>query len=309
MWFKKTLNLPKVYSGSMNQKKYFNSKLLLFGEYTIINGGEALAMPLKKYRGYWKKGTDKTLQQDLSKFAEYLKEKNFTCLSANDFKNDLAAGWYFQSNIPTGYGAGSSGALVAAVLKKYSDENELKEMSISDLKTLVADMESFFHGASSGMDPLVCYLNSPLHFKSKTEILKVKKTPKLKSQKLFLLDTRHPRKTAPFVNHYLDQLNDSAFAKMIEQQLKALNQKAIHSLLAENEETLSTSFAEISDLQFQYFQKMIPDYLQSHWKHGLQTDDFKLKICGAGGGGFMIGLTRDFAKAREVIGDFELFPI
>ncbi len=297
--------------------KYINSKLLLFGEYTIINGGEALAVPLKKYRGYWKKGTDKTLQQDLPKFANYLKDKNFSCLPANDFESDLKAGWHFQSNIPTGYGAGSSGALVAAVLKKYGDEKLLNAMSITELKTLVAEMESFFHGASSGMDPLVCYINSPLYFKSKTEILKIKKTPKLKDHQLFLLDTRHPRKTAPFVNHYLTQMKDSAFAKMIEQQLKPLNQKAILSFLSKqvrdkfssNEETLSTAFAEISDLQFKHFQKMIPDYLQSYWKHGLQTDDFKLKICGAGGGGFMIGLTRDFAKAREVIGDFELVLI
>ena len=41
----------------MNQQlksmKYYFSKLLLFGEYSVINGSRALAAPLSKFKGYW----------------------------------------------------------------------------------------------------------------------------------------------------------------------------------------------------------------------------------------------------------------
>lgn len=47
----------------MNRK--YQAKLLLFGEYTIIKGGQALAMPLSHYEASWiNLPID---QQDLSK--------------------------------------------------------------------------------------------------------------------------------------------------------------------------------------------------------------------------------------------------
>jgi mevalonate kinase len=52
---------------------FYPSKLLLFGEHTVLRGSQALAMPLLKYGGRWQFSTDKSKQYDLPKFWEYLK--------------------------------------------------------------------------------------------------------------------------------------------------------------------------------------------------------------------------------------------
>src|SRR5690606_35587126 len=92
-----------------------------------------------------------------------------------DFKSlesDVAKGMYFDSSIPQGYGVGSSGALVAAVYDKYALdkitvlENLTKE-KLLQLKVIFSEMESFFHGKSSGLDPLKNYLSIPILINSK----------------------------------------------------------------------------------------------------------------------------------------------
>ena len=97
-------------------------KLLLFGEYTILAGGQALALPLPNFSGHWAKGqTAKPF--DLRPFLDYLdrlqqEEQLLTPLRLDQFRQDLAAGLFFRSTIPAGYGAGSSGALCAAVYQR-----------------------------------------------------------------------------------------------------------------------------------------------------------------------------------------------
>ena len=77
---------------------------------------------------------------------------------------DVADGMYFDSSIPQGYGVGSSGALVAAIYDKYTIEKitvleNLTREKLLKLKTIFGKMESFFHGKSSGLDPLNSYLS------------------------------------------------------------------------------------------------------------------------------------------------------
>ena len=43
-----------------------------------------------------------------------------------------------------------------------------------------------------------------------------------------------------------------------------------------------------------YLPPMIPFELRELWMQGLESKDFYLKICGAGGGGFMLGVTEDW---------------
>ena len=60
----------------MNTKS-FKAKILLFGEYTIINGSHALAIPIPQFKGKWAYTKDKQiniLRSDLGKFADYLDE-------------------------------------------------------------------------------------------------------------------------------------------------------------------------------------------------------------------------------------------
>ena len=72
-----------------------------------------------------------------------------------------------MKSIPTGYGVGSSGAIVAAIYEHYiRDEyeilNKTKKNRISDLIKNFSLMESFSHGKSSGLDPLNSFLKLPI---------------------------------------------------------------------------------------------------------------------------------------------------
>ena len=110
----------------MLNTKRFHSKLLLFGEYSIIKQGNALAVPYPLFEGQLKfktqqnQGQNSRVDPELRAFAQFLKhhenEKLKEILDVDSFYFDVGQGLYFNSSIPQGYGVGSSGALVAAVM-------------------------------------------------------------------------------------------------------------------------------------------------------------------------------------------------
>ena len=105
-------------------KNYFYSKINLFGEYGVLLGARGLIIPYKNYFGSLitsKPKFNKSSGTSIKLFTEYLK-KNKRLNSEFDWREintDIENNLYFESNIPQGYGIGSSGALVAAFYKKY----------------------------------------------------------------------------------------------------------------------------------------------------------------------------------------------
>ena len=61
--------------------------------------------------------------------------------------SDIENGLYFESTIPESYGLGSSGAVVAAIYESYKQEVGV-DLEINDLKLILSNIESFFHGQS-----------------------------------------------------------------------------------------------------------------------------------------------------------------
>ena len=41
-------------------------------------------------------------------------------------------------------------------------------------------------------------------------------------------------------------------------------------------------------------------------ENGINTNDYYLKLCGSGGGGFILGFTEDYQKAQESLKDYKL---
>jgi len=290
----------------------YHSKVLLFGEHTVVKGSQALATPFDKHSGTWQFATDSTetqkLQQKLPQFAQYLQKQAFEeLLEVASFSKELELGLFFKSTIPTGYGMGSSGALCAAIFNRY------KKRDITDLtslKNIFGEMESFFHGSSSGMDPLVCYLNYPILF-SKKEIKQVSlpTTTPFDSGALFLLDTQLQRETAPFVNGFLERCTNPIYNAHCTDTLAPLVNQAIAHYLAGNWQALYKAWTDISQFQFNYFDFMIPASFKEVWRQGLMDQHFKLKICGAGGGGYLLGITKDFEATKADLSEFELIQI
>ncbi len=272
------------------QKKY-PAKLLLFGEYAILDGGQALAIPYDKYFGHWDfLAKEEQPVFDLIPFVKYLKTRDLSDkLDLQAFAKDVNNGLLFRSSIPMGYGAGSSGALCAAVWDRYGE----KEMSIERLKTYFINMESFFHGNSSGIDPLVSFLNKPIltgklspseHSKPTIKVIEPIAFPK----QITVFDSMISRSTAPLVAWYKNKMiKDSLFKRAVLAHLIPANSKAIDALLDEDEVALQNAFEEISHWQFEFFDTLIPDKVKVVWREAWSRKN-NYKICGAGGGGFFL---------------------
>ena len=187
----------------------YYSKVILFGEYSMIFDATALMIPLKRFSAQWQfpqsrnRTASLTSNQSLKRFCQYLSEKeelsNLFDLQA--LRRDLKEGLFLASNVPSGYGLGSSGTLVAAVYDRYAIK---KTDDYLNLKTLFGQMESHFHGSSSGIDPLQCYVGKP--FKITPQGMQILSENFLKkSIHICLIDTKIKSNTKPLVNHFKAQ--------------------------------------------------------------------------------------------------------
>ncbi|MFK8009193.1 MAG: mevalonate kinase [Saprospiraceae bacterium] len=302
--------------------KKYTSKLLLFGEHSIIKGSQALAMPLFYFSGNWEYAIEniEEKQMNLPTFANHLeklknaKELLFD-LDIERFKNELNKGLYFKSNIPTGYGVGSSGALCAAIYDTFCD-NKLEKVSANliTLKKIFAQLESFFHGSSSGTDPLICFLEQVILLESTEKIEQINihqgiGTDEINQGQFFLLDTKMQRETGFFVNTFLKKCKNEYYFARIQSELNPLVDEAITAFLNHERKFLFERIHEIGHFQFKYFLEMIPNDFRTIWLDGLADDLYKLKLCGAGGGGFLLGMTFDFKKTQEMLSSYNLIPI
>jgi mevalonate kinase len=182
---------------------------------------------------------------------------------------------------------------VAALYYQYR-LNKKKNTPVSEIKNELAKIESYFHGKSSGLDPIVCYLNKAVLLRG-GDVSETFDLPEVKSYalKVFLINTHIERKTSPYVNLFLEKCKDKKFMDTIEKSLIPANDIAIQSFLDRKHAKLMNSVKLISQLHYDMLPEFIPDRFKEIWKLGLKYNEYHLKICGAGGGGFIIG----FAKA------------
>ncbi|MDD7913497.1 mevalonate kinase [Polaribacter ponticola] len=297
----------------------FYAKILLFGEYGIIKDSKGLAIPFNAYRGALKttevlEGNSKTSNENLFKFYNYISALNSDLVSFNlkEFKTDLEKGMYFDSSIPQGYGVGSSGALVASIYDKYANnkitvlENLTRDKLLS-LKEVFSLMESFFHGKSSGLDPLNSYLSLPILINSK-ENIEPAGIPSQKEGKgaVFLLDSEQIGETEPMVSIFMNKMKNEGFRKMLSEEFSASTDACIEDFLQGNVKSLFGNVKNLSKIVLKNFKPMIPDAFHKVWEKGIKTNDYYLKLCGSGGGGYILGFTEDFSKAQESLKDYKL---
>ena len=295
----------------------FYSKILLFGEYGIIKDSKGLSIPYNFYNGALKTTDIKTeIAKDsnakLFKFYNFLKTLNSPIVNFNLDKlhKDLQLGMHFDSSIPEGYGVGSSGALVAAIYDYYANnkitvlENLTREKLLK-LKDIFSNMESFFHGKSSGLDPLNSYLSIPILINSKKDI-KVTGIPsqqRVGEGAIFLLDSGEVSTTAPMINIFMEKMKKDGFRKMLNDKFIKYTNKCVEDFLNGDLGSLFQNTKKLSKIVFDNFKPMIPNKYHSLWKKGIENDSYFLKLCGSGGGGYILGFAKDIKKAKkELIG-------
>ena len=63
---------------------------------------------------------------------------------------------------------------------------------------------------------------------------------------------------------------------------------------------------QLSKIVLNNFKPMIPKQFHELWKNGLETNEYYLKLCGSGGGGYILGFTEDIQKAKQSLSDYKL---
>tara|TARA_R110002049_G_scaffold187890_1_gene356165 strand:- start:4034 stop:4960 length:927 start_codon:yes stop_codon:yes gene_type:complete len=297
----------------------FYAKILLFGEYGIIKDSKGLAIPFNAYRGALKTSENlsgKALESNgnLQRFYTYLAglKTDLVTFNLDAFKKDIENGMYFDSSIPQGYGVGSSGALVASIYDEYASDKitvleNLTRDKLLNLKAVFSLMESFFHGKSSGLDPLNSYLSLPILINSKDNV-EPAGIPSQKEGKgaVFLLDSEQIGETEPMVTIFMDKMKNEGFRKMISEEFSTTTDACIEDFLQGNVKSLFGNVKSLSKIVLKNFKPMIPAAFHKVWEKGISTNDYYLKLCGSGGGGYILGFTEDFAKAQKSLKDYKL---
>jgi len=301
----------------------FYSKILLFGEYGIIKDSKGLSIPYNFYKGALKidihhtNSTNRS-NNNLKRFSVYLEKLKIEKPSLMAFdiealKSDIEKGLYFDSSIPEGYGVGSSGALVAAVYDKYATnkitvlENLTRE-KLLQLKDIFAEMESFFHGKSSGLDPLNSYLSLPILINSQNNIEPAGIPSQTQNGKgaVFLLDSGTTGETAPMVQIFMENMKQEGFRKMLKDQFVKHTDACVDDFLQGDIKSLFKNIKTLSKVVFDNFKPMIPKEFHTLWKKGIETNAYYLKLCGSGGGGYILGFTEDYKNAKKVLKNYKL---
>ncbi|MBQ0734352.1 mevalonate kinase [Aquimarina celericrescens] len=300
----------------------FYSKILLFGEYGIIKDSKGLSIPYNFFKGALKVSETPDREaiksnNNLKEFAKYLEEiqsKGVVKFDLKKLRADIDAGMYFDSSIPQGYGVGSSGALVAAVYDEYAYDKitvleNLTRDKLLKLKEIFGAMESFFHGSSSGLDPLNSYLSLPILIHSKDNIEPAgipSQSVENKKGAVFLLDSGIVGETAPMVSIFMENMKQEGFRSMLKNQFVKYTDACVDDFLKGDVKSLFSNIKELSHVVLDNFKPMIPKQFHSLWQKGIETNDYYLKLCGSGGGGYILGFTQDFDKAQASLKDYKL---
>jgi mevalonate kinase len=210
----------------------------------------------------------------------------------------VIGGLFFRSSIPEAYGAGSSGALVAAIYDEFvSGRTRFESQDFSQLRRIMGQIESYYHGTSSGIDPLCCYLNKPVLFDGEDAYpVNVPAFPP--GSGFFLLDSGQSGMTGPMIEYFKSRLQEPGFLDMINDSMIPLVAKNI-DLLLDTDSRLSVNMQKLSEIQYTSFRRMIPQDFHRIWQYGLQTGLYSLKLCGSGGGGYIIGYTAQWIEAMQ----------
>lgn len=297
----------------------FYAKILLFGEYGIIKDSKGLAIPYNSYKGSLLKSDALNEIQieshtHLTAFIDFLKtiDSKLVQFRFDEIEKDLQEGMYFDSSIPRGYGVGSSGAIVAAIYDKYAEDKitvleNLTRDKLLKLKTIFGTMESYFHGTSSGLDPLNSYLSLPILINSKTD-LEATGIPSQKEGKgaVFLIDSEQVGETAPMVEIFMEKMKNEGFRNMLKDEFAKYTDASIHDFLKGDVHSLLGNVKQLSKVVLKNFKPMIPQKIQGIWQNGLETNDYYLKLCGSGGGGYFLGFTEDYEKTQKILHNYKL---
>ncbi|MGE5427758.1 MAG: hypothetical protein ACM3O8_07680, partial [Methylococcaceae bacterium] len=195
--------------------------------------------------------------------------------------------------IPHQYGLGSSGALVAALFSRYAASSlEKDQLPIHPLKEDFSLLESYFHGKSSGLDPLVSYLNQPLLLGPDKTVKPISLDLDKTSYSIALIDTKTTGATGPLVQHFIDSMKLEDFKTAFHAEYIPASNGCIQSLLSGDKTSFFIYLKQLIEFELQYLKEMFPLDFGVLVKEALKEQVY-IKLLGSGGGGYLLAFAPD----------------
>ena len=282
----------------MNSTNFYPSKILLAGEYTVLSGFPGLAIPYLEKFAQWKNNVFSE-NELFNKLLLYISKSPTlsTHINQDAFKNEISNGWYLDSTIPYGCGLGSSGTLCAAILDRFGINLPIQT---EELFSLLKELEHFFHGQSSGVDPAVAYFKKPIYIENnQIQILSLNTSDFIENHHIHLVDSNLGRNTEALVEVFKEKLKSETFKHSLIQELVPANKNLIDAILHNQADAISSSWEQVSRKSFTLFEELIPETIKSYWEEGMRTGAYYCKLCGAGGGGYF--LVKETKEAEKLI--------
>lgn len=290
----------------------FYGKVMLFGEYSVILGSKALVVPLKCFSGQWSRKAivhprQNYLRDELIKYCEYLSGNAETAslLRTDAMHEALEQGWWLDTDIPVGYGVGSSGLVVAALYESFAVK---RPDELMHLKRQLGLLENYFHGNSSGIDPLCCLLRQPVLIDGQQQLSLPGTFHAPEGWKVFLFDSGRSGLTGPLVQYFQQRMQEYSFYRKVKNDWIPAVNGVIEQFLAGDSALLSSHLVKLSHFERHQLGAMIPPELEAFWDTGLSDGRFLMKLCGSGGGGFSLVFTEDETAMRQHLPAERLIP-
>jgi mevalonate kinase len=100
-------------------------------------------------------------------------------------------------------------------------------------------------------------------------------------------------------------MEDENFNYMMNNQFIKYSKTCINEFLNGNINSMINSIKTLSEITLKNFQPMIPNKLTKLWSEGIRTDNYFFKLCGSGGGGFLLGFTLDLESTFATLKDYK----
>ena len=158
------------------------------------------------------------------------------------------------------------------------------------------------------MYPLNSYLSLPILINSSDNIepAGIPSQSRQGTGAVFLLDSGTTGETAPMVQIFMENMKKEGFRNMLKNQFVKHTDACVDDFLKGDVKSLFSNIKDLSKVVLDHFKPMIPKEFHTLWKKGIETNAYYLKLCGSGGGGYMLGFTQDIDQARAALKDYKL---
>jgi mevalonate kinase len=123
---------------------------------------------------------------------------------------------------------------------------------------------------------------------------------------VFLLDSGESSDTAPMVEIFFESMKNKEYSKIIKEDFINTTDNCVDDFLKADFKSLFLNIKKLSKVVLKNFKPMIPEDLHNIWAKGIESNDYFLKLCGSGGGGYILGFSQDFEKAKSALRDYKL---